>query len=1407
MGSSCSSAQAVNGGRGDSKPMGNRQSQTSDDKESKKPRKDKGRPSATSSSSVAVHVEDKLIPSPSSSPSEANTAGQTSTQSSPPPPHSTPPTSTVTSSKTASPAPVPAPGPTKSGPSEPPLPKLEGFRADVTQLLFGDVTSVNCSLKSNTIRIFVSACQADSELERSVLMERVFPKLQRHCSEHGYELQFVDLHWGQRSEDLDDHSLIECCLYELKECKKKSVGPNFMSFLNQKYNCQCPPHIPASAFEKLQNSLTEGDDKQLLDEWYRRDDNAIPPVYVLQPVSGQIKKYKDTNKDVRLKAEREWSDVQEAIKKILVNGWGKEEQDRYMCSVMEMEIENGPLASESSNDGTVWIRRVFRDIESHTNDSSIRFYIDTVGENEIDKNMQERLNQLKNRLGSKISEGNLKFEVSWSENGVDPEGISEHAQYIENLCSQSEAMLQPLIDKAICDVQTQQDESPVIRIHERLYNELQQHTRYCQELCQTFQGRQELLGKIDAYLGSNSQHPLIIHGPMGCGKTALMAKAAARCCQTLAGSVCVVRFVGATSETYALGQLLRSICEQIAYLYGDHISVGSKGIERMKKQLLNLLKKAQQKRPLVVMIDGIDELKLTDHTELEWIPKSLPAHVKMILSTSSDTFPGFSSLKSVLKDPAAFLEVPKLSTKEIHAMCEDMLKSHGRSLSTGQQKALQEATNQCPLPLFVQLATHTALRWRSYNISNETVLDKNIKEQIASLLVNLEKKFGAKTVKNVLSYLTLAKHGLSDAEMLDLLSCDDALLDEYFVHRRPSIRRAPATVWTQIKMELAPFFIEHIVHGRSLRTWSHRAFRDAVSEKYLSSKNSRAKVHKFLASYFHGHWAGDKKKPCMSNEEGIEVLMDRHVQLQPVKFNSIYNSRKLNELPYHVFHSGEQQTFLADHVWNVSWLCHKLEGSDIGELLNDVALARTADPQNADLDMLQQVLQLSSYALYCDGNQLFLQFHARLKNALQEADANKYPKLTQISKLIENPPRPNFLPAGDCLLEKVNQVYEDGDEEEEVIPPGKRNPKAFLNGLYRIKGDNCHMVSVSTIEGEVKVWNFETQKEVRTLKGIDQPMDIRMIDDYRAVVLCYRELKIYNLDTGTFETTLKGIMNLQMPYYGIQDNEHVVALARNRMYVNIINVSSGEVESTFKVGEDRFLNSLLVSENGERCVCGDATQKPSPLLVWDLNARKLINDFRITQHEFLTNMSAISKDGNYVVSVIKELNDPAPNFVIVYDLQSGQLFKKWKPVSSTCCVAVSSEGECVVNGCEDNTILVWNLTSGALKHTLRGHTHPVDRIYMSEEGHRCLTFDTTQKDRTVRLWDLQQGVCLASFTPDVPITCCQINADGTIVVIGLEGHKNIVTLRLRTSDSGPISVNDSIYGDPSRYGEVFDMKK
>lgn len=156
-------------------------------------------------------------------------------------------------------------------------------------------------------------------------------------------------------------------------------------------------------------------------------------------------------------------------------------------------------------------------------------------------------------------------------------------------------------------------------------------------------------------------------------------------------------------------------------------------------------------------------------------------------------------------------------------------------------------------------------------------------------------------------------------------------------------------------------------------------------------------------------------------------------------------------------------------------------------------------------------------------------------------------------------------------------------------------------------------------------------------------------------------------------------------------------------------------------------------------VCGDETQKPFPLLVWHLSQRKLLYDLRIPHHDFQTSLSAITHEGAYVCVVAKELNEPAPNFIVVYDLQSGTLFKKWKPSCNTVSLSISQANACVIAGLEDARILIWDLITGNCKYVLVGHSAPVTLLKLDPNGSILLSVDKEGRDRSVRLWELSTG--------------------------------------------------------------------
>src|SRR5438876_7773712 len=134
-----------------------------------------------------------------------------------------------------------------------------------------------------TVRVFVSSTFEDLKEERNALQTFVFPRLRELCEAHGTRFQAVDLRWGVSAEASLDQQAIPICLSEVARCQRISPRPNFLILLGDRYGWRpLPAEMLSSEFEALLPHIAGAGDAALLNDWYRRDDNAVPPVHVLQ---------------------------------------------------------------------------------------------------------------------------------------------------------------------------------------------------------------------------------------------------------------------------------------------------------------------------------------------------------------------------------------------------------------------------------------------------------------------------------------------------------------------------------------------------------------------------------------------------------------------------------------------------------------------------------------------------------------------------------------------------------------------------------------------------------------------------------------------------------------------------------------------------------------------------------------------------------------------------------------------------------------------------------------------------------------------------------------------------------------------------------------------------------------------
>lgn len=171
---------------------------------------------------------------------------------------------------------------------------------------------------------------------------------------------------GVRQESVDDHRVVNICMEEIKRCQDMSLGIAFIAILGDKYGWRpLPPSVDADEFESLLQ-LVDQSDRELITSWYLRDDNSVPPCYLLQTISTQFP-INSTDKDEVTKAWEDWGKVEKRIWSHLRSaaekaGLDEEEKQKYTISVTQLEVERGVVTDAEASQRSLVIDRRFDQI-------------------------------------------------------------------------------------------------------------------------------------------------------------------------------------------------------------------------------------------------------------------------------------------------------------------------------------------------------------------------------------------------------------------------------------------------------------------------------------------------------------------------------------------------------------------------------------------------------------------------------------------------------------------------------------------------------------------------------------------------------------------------------------------------------------------------------------------------------------------------------------------------------------------------------------------------------------------------------------------------------------------------------------------------------------------------------------
>ena len=638
---------------------------------------------------------------------------------------------------------------------------------------------------------------------------------------------------------------------------------------------------------------------------------------------------------------------------------------------LEKEISEGILNLPDPQRQALIYKRTIKDIHTssleHLQDyTPVKKEIDGW---EIDKESQEKLKRLMEYLETHMGEKDItNFQTNLEGNcEINSE---DHEEYLNNLANTMEKDLKSLIHENYSHHTKPDRRLPKYR--DDCLPERQLHKEIFRELANGFVGRDTLLTQIERYLTDPRQnyHPLVMCGPTGSGKSALLAKAE-EMCQKWFSRKCttVVRAIGRTTSSFSLHLLIKNIILDICDQYGlpdpvtKHMDTLLKALKCFQDTIGVVSDQFASKRPLLIFLDGLDKLSMPrEAVRALVVAKDLPPGIHMVISLLSDNDNGTAGIIPVLEKylPTVdcILQIGPLAKEDI----EKMISVNGFSR---RKERLVGCCEHVPNPFFVQLQMILA------NAGLDIRDNVDIKSVILEYVDLVEKKLGLHLVKYALSYILVSSYGVSETELEGLLSINDKVMAEVFSSSDLPLGGAvgiPSHLLCSLLDQLEPLLMKCQFHQKNVYKVLNSTTRDTLSTRYSVVYPGMAKpvlteeayefttnLHKDFATMFLNIDTYTKdlvlKQVTISRSE-------RMVHQQPTRPNNV---RKLQCLPGHLrvllaVPDYGLDKIISEVLCSFDWILCKLQSCCVEDVLSDYELTlATIDQLNSVTDVEEMI--------------------------------------------------------------------------------------------------------------------------------------------------------------------------------------------------------------------------------------------------------------------------------------------------------------------------------------------------------------------------------------------------------------------------------------------------------------------
>lgn len=814
--------------------------------------------------------------------------------------------------------------------------------------------------------------------------------------------------------------------------------------------------------------------------------------------------------------------------------------------VLEDEIENGVFPLKDPRHHCLLYRREWQDIDDTHNEAStmLDITINQDGTRTKDTEKQKRLRTLVEKINQHLGPSHCKpYFLKWSEAaGRTWSPTPAFQNYLDTLCDDFIADCKHLVLQGLDRVREHKT------AHLSVYPEVLFQSHLWNSKVKHFHGQEHLIFKVETFLQDPRRNtkPFIIHGSAGTGKSATMACLAEQIRnRSKAKSVVVLRFLGTSSDSSNIYNVVVSITTQICRAYGlrvPKIDVEMDTLHRALKAFRMTIEAVSQEqasgRPLFIILDGIDQLQpMDDSLRALWAISELPHNVHVIISTvekvgTVNLLQAFQKHISGQEGCHAMDPLTKENTKQI---MNSVLKENKRMVTLEQKNTLLEMFGAKPNPLLFKSLVDYALKLSSFS-KLEFEIGMDMGQLFFTFLERLEAIHGEHTIRRIVSFITISGVGIHEKQLIDLLTCDADVMDEVqevYVTNPDNVATFPPLAWARIKDHLGDLIEVHNANGKAVIGWKHATYKMCVAQKYgvispginpeiITNDGTKftLDLHECITNMYLHENAGDHSN-VVSDWAIPDVVTERGVALLSPQPTNIDNILKLHQLPLHfslLLPVAGIERAARVMFGSLAWLRTKLKALSLQAVLKDlvpvIALSNhfiregviEDGPLVKDLKIIYEFLQLAQGALIKDPDSIVNEILARLPD-LAPDNQTVQSLVDQAQAAVLESTKPSLVPLYPCLSSPCNPLRHTFVGPTHIVKfLRKKNAAVFL-----CQGSSVDIWKVDT--GEL-IHRFKVNPEQR-VEGI-----IPLSSEDFVVIAHYSHLKhimqfeVWGIDTG-----------------------------------------------------------------------------------------------------------------------------------------------------------------------------------------------------------------------------------------------------------------------------------------------------